>query len=78
MSNDDSTPEDDIDLEGGDALAGLEVDPDELPEGEEVDPDAISGDEAAIDADSPTADSTDEVAITDEERLNLEIGRAHV
>ena len=72
MSNDDSTPEDDIDLEGGDDLAGLEVDPDELPEGEEVDPDAISGDEAAIDAASPTADSTDEVAITDEERLNLD------
>jgi hypothetical protein len=72
MSNDDSTPEDDIDLEGGDDLAGLEVDPDELPEGEEVDPDAISGDEATIDADSPTADSTDEVAITDEERLNLD------
>lgn len=72
MSNDDSTPEDDIDLEGGDDLAGLEVDPDELPEGEEVDPDAISGDDAAIDADSPAADSTDEVAITDEERLNLD------
>lgn len=72
MSNNDSTPEDDIDLEGGDDLAGLEVDPDELPEGEEVDPDAISGDDAAIDADSPTADSTDEVAITDEERLNLD------
>jgi hypothetical protein len=72
MSNDDSTPEDDIDLEGGDDLAGLEVDPDELPEGEEVDPDAISGDDAAIDTDSPAADSTDEVAITDEERLNLD------
>lgn len=74
MSNDDSTPDDDIELEGGDVddLAALEVDPDELPEGEEVDPDAISSDDSSIESDAPAADSTDEVAITDDERLNLD------
>lgn len=74
MSNDDSTPDDDIELEGGDVddLATLEVDPDELPEGEEVDPDAISSDDSSIESDAPAADSTDEVAITDDERLNLD------
>lgn len=76
MSNNDNTPDDDIEMEGGDVddLAALEVDPDELPEGEEVDPDAISSDDAdtSIDADSSPADSTDEVAVTDDERLNLD------
>ncbi len=74
MSNDDSTPDDDIELEGGDVddLAALEVDPDELPEGEEVDPDAISSDDSSIESDAPAADSTDEVAISDDERLNLD------
>ena len=73
MSNDDNTPEDDIDLEGGDVddLATLEVDPDELPEGEEVDPDAIDGDDAG-EAEAPTSDATDEVAAVDDERLNLD------
>jgi len=73
MSNDDNTPEDDIDLEGGDVddLATLEVDPDELPEGEEVDPDTIDGDDAG-EAEASTSDATDEVAAVDEERLNLD------
>ncbi|MFZ9869383.1 MAG: hypothetical protein ACO3EV_06510 [Ilumatobacteraceae bacterium] len=73
MSNDDNTPEDDIDLEGGDVddLATLEVDPDELPEGEEVDPDAIDGDDAG-EAEASTSDATDEVAAVDDERLNLD------
>ncbi|MGA0149496.1 MAG: hypothetical protein ACO3QU_06845 [Ilumatobacteraceae bacterium] len=73
MSNDDNTPEDDIDLEGGDVddLATLEVDPDELPEGEEVDPDAIDGDDAG-EAEASTSDTTDEVAAVDDERLNLD------
>ena len=73
MSNDDNTPEDDIDLEGGDVddLATLEVDPDELPEGEEVDPDTIDGDDA-VEAEASTSDATDEVAAVDEERLNLD------
>jgi hypothetical protein len=73
MSNDDNTPEDDIDLEGGDVddLATLEVDPDELPEGEEVDPDAIDGDDAG-ESEAATSDTTDEVAAVDDERLNLD------
>ncbi len=75
MSNDDNTPDDDIDLEGGEVdLAALEVDPDELPEGEEIDPDAVSSDEAdsSLDIEAPATDATDEVVVTDEERLNLD------
>lgn len=54
MSNDNDTPDVDPDLEGGDVddLATLEVDPDELPEGEEVDPDSVDDEsELSIDAD---------------------------
>lgn len=75
MSNDDNTPDDDIDLEGGEVdLAALEVDPDELPEGEEIDPDAVTSDEAdsSLDIEAPATDTTDEVVVTDEERLNLD------
>jgi len=75
MSNDDNTPDDDIDLEGGEVdLAALEVDPDELPEGEEIDPDAVTSDEAdsSLDIETPAIDATDEVVVTDEERLNLD------
>ncbi len=75
MSNDDNTPDDDIDLEGGEVdLAALEVDPDELPEGEEIDPDAVTSDEAdsSLDIEAPATDATDEVVVTDEERLNLD------
>ena len=73
MRNDDNTPEDVIDLEGGDVddLATLEVDPDELPEGEEVDPDAIDGEDAG-ESEAATSDTTDEVAAVDDERLNLD------
>jgi hypothetical protein len=75
MSNDDNTPDDDIDLEGGEVdLAALEVDPDELPEGEEIDPDAVTSDEvdSSLDIETPATDATDEVVVTDEERLNLD------
>ena len=76
MSNDNDTPDVDPDLEGGDVddLATLEVDPDELPEGEEVDPDSVDDEsELSIDADPTSSDATDEVTVgvVDDERLNM-------
>jgi hypothetical protein len=88
MVHDNDTPQSDIDSDGGDpedltGLTGLEIDPDELPEGEEVDPDAlgIADDDAddvvavdiAIDGDAAVVRdaSADEVK-TDDERLNLD------
>ena len=85
MVHDNDTPQSDIDSDGGDPedLTGLEIDPDELPEGEEVDPDAldIADDDAddvvavdiAIDGDAPAVSDTsgDEVR-TDDDRLNLD------
>ena len=55
MVHDNDTPQSDIDSDGGDPedLTGLEIDPDELPEGEEVDPDAL--DIADDDADDVVA-----------------------
>jgi hypothetical protein len=68
MSNEDDTPE--SDLEMGEDLASLEVDPDELPEGEESDPDV------AVAEDDESNDTT-EVAVSpdsteDNERLHLD------
>jgi hypothetical protein len=88
MVHDNDTPQSDVDSDGGDpddltGLTGLEIDPDELPEGEEVDPDAlgIADDDAddvvavdiAIDGDAAVVSdaSADEVK-TDDERLNLD------
>ncbi len=76
MSNDNDTPDVDPELEGGDVddLATLEVDPDELPEGEEVDPDSVDDEsELSIDADPTSSDATDEVTVgvVDDERLNM-------
>jgi hypothetical protein len=88
MVHDNDTPQSDVDSNGGDpddltGLTGLEIDPDELPEGEEVDPDAlgIADDDAddvvavdiAIDGDAAVVSdaSADEVK-TDDERLNLD------
>ena len=88
MVHDNDTPQSDVDSDGGDpddltGLTGLEIDPDELPEGEEVDPDAldIADDDAddvvavdiAIDGDAPAVSDTsgDEVR-TDDDRLNLD------
>jgi hypothetical protein len=88
MIHDNDTPQSDVDSDGGDPddlteLTGLEIDPDELPEGEEVDPDAlgIADDDAddvvavdiAIDGDAAVVSdaSADEVK-TDDDRLNLD------
>jgi hypothetical protein len=88
MIHDNDTPQSDVDSDGGDpddltGLTGLEIDPDELPEGEEVDPDAlgIADDDAddvvavdiAIDGDAAVESdaSADEVK-TDDDRLNLD------
>ena len=88
MVHNNDTPQSDVDSDGGDpddltGLTGLEIDPDELPEGEEVDPDAldIADDDAddvvavdiAIDGDAPAVSDTsgDEVR-TDDDRLNLD------
>jgi len=88
MIHDNDTPQSDVDSDGGDpddltGLTGLEIDPDELPEGEEVDPDAldIADDDAddvvavdiAIDGDAAVVSdaSADEVK-TDDDRLNLD------
>ena len=75
MVHDNDTPQSDVDSDGGDpddltGLTGLEIDPDELPEGEEVDPDAldIADDDAddvvavdiAIDGVVPAAGETSE------------------
>lgn len=90
MVHDNDTPQSDVDSEGGDPedLTGLEIDPDELPEGEEVDPDALDiadddsdGDDAddvvavdiAIDGVVPASgDSTGDEVKTDDDRLNLD------
>ena len=88
MVHDNDTPQSDVDSDGGDpddltGLTGLEIDPDELPEGEEVDPDAldISDDDAddvvavdiAIDGVVPATGETSEDEVkTDDERLNLD------
>lgn len=88
MVHDNDTPQSDVDSDGGDpddltGLTGLEIDPDELPEGEEVDPDAldIADDDAddvvavdiAIDGVVPTTGETSEDEVkTDDERLNLD------
>lgn len=88
MVHDNDTPQSDVDSDGGDpddltGLTGLEIDPDELPEGEEVDPDAldIADDDAddvvavdiAIDGVLPAAGETSEDEVkTDDERLNLD------
>ena len=87
MVHDNDTPQSDVDSDGGDpddltGLTGLEIDPDELPEGEEVDPDAldIADDDAddvvavdiAIDGDAPVAaDASGDEVRTDDDRLNL-------
>ena len=88
MVHDNDTPQSDVDSDGGDpddltGLTGLEIDPDELPEGEEVDPDAldIADDDAddvvavdiAIDGVMPATGETSEDEVkTDDERLNLD------
>ena len=88
MVHDNDTPQSDIDSDGGDpedltGLTGLEIDPDELPEGEEVDPDAldIADDDAddvvavdiALDGVVPATGETSEDEVrTDDERLNLD------
>lgn len=88
MVHDNDTPQSDVDSDGGDpddltGLTGLEIDPDELPEGEEVDPDAldIADDDAddvvavdlAIDGVVPATGETSEDEVkTDDERLNLD------
>ena len=88
MVHDNDTPQSDVDSDGGDpddltGLTGLEIDPDELPEGEEVDPDAldIADNDAddvvavdiAIDGVVPTTGETSEDEVkTDDERLNLD------
>ncbi len=88
MVHDNDTPQSDVDSDGGDpddltGLTGLEIDPDELPEGEEVDPDAldIADDDAddvvavdiAIDGVVPAMGETSEDEVkTDDERLNLD------
>jgi len=87
MVHDNDTPQSDVDSDGGDpddltGLTGLEIDPDELPEGEEVDPDAldIADDDddvvavdIAIDGVVPATGETSEDEVkTDDERLNLD------
>ena len=88
MVHDNDTPQSDVDSDGGDpddlsGLTGLEIDPDELPEGEEVDPDAldIADDDAddvvavdiALDGVVPATGETSEDEVrTDDERLNLD------
>ena len=69
MVHDNDTPQSDVDSDGGDAedltgLTGLEIDPDELPEGEEVDPDAL---DVADDDDDVITDDviTDDVVAVD-------------
>ncbi len=87
MVHDNDTPQSDVDSDGSDpddltGLTGLEIDPDELPEGEEVDPDAldIADDDddvvaldIAIDGVVPATGETSEDEVkTDDERLNLD------
>jgi len=90
MVHDNDTPQSDVDGDDGDPtdLTGLEIDPDELPEGEEVDPDAldiadddVDGDDAddvvavdlAIDGAVPAAiDASADEVKTDDDRLNLD------
>ena len=90
MVHDNETPQSDVDGDDGDPtdLTGLEIDPDELPEGEEVDPDAldiadddVDGDDAddvvavdlAIDGAVPAAsDASADEVKTDDDRLNLD------
>ena len=84
MVHDNDTPQSDVDSDGGDpddltGLTGLEIDPDELPEGEEVDPDAldIADDDAddtdVVAVDAPTTtDPSEDVVKTDDERLHLD------
>jgi hypothetical protein len=90
MVHDNDTPQSDVDSDGGDPedLTGLEIDPDELPEGEEVDPDAldiadddVDGDDAddvvavdlAIHGAVPAAsDASADEVKTDDDRLNLD------
>ena len=88
MVHDNDTPQSDVDSDGGDpddltGLTGLEIDPDELPEGEEVDPDALDiaddddddvvADDIAIDGVVPATGETSEDEVrTDDERLNLD------
>ena len=88
MVHDNDTPQSDVDSDGGDpddltGLTGLEIDPDELPEGEEVDPDAldIADDDAddvvavdiAIDGVvAATGETSEDEVKTDDERLNLD------
>ena len=69
MVHDNDTPQSDVDSDGGDpedltGLTGLEIDPDELPEGEEVDPDAL---DVADDDDDVITDDviTDDVVAVD-------------
>lgn len=87
MVHENDTPQSDVDSDGGDPedLTGLEIDPDELPEGEEVDPDALDADDdadgdddavavdIAIDGSVPaTSDSSGDEIKTDDDRLNLD------
>ena len=92
MSDDNLTPDPDMASDVGDAddLASLVVDPDELPEGEEIDPEAVIDDDAEDDHVGDHVGDTeplDHVAVpsagagrvedevkTDEERLNLDDG----
>lgn len=78
MSNDNETPDSDMDADDvAPDLTSLEIDPEELPEGEEVDPEAeiqeldVVVDPDAVDATGETV--VDEVK-TDEDRLNLDDG----
>ncbi len=79
MSDDNDTPESEMEIDGGDAedLTSLEIDPDELPEGEEVDPDAELDDvdevAAVVDPDATGETAVDDV-VTDDDRLNLDDG----
>lgn len=81
MSNSENTDSDgEIDGDDGIDLGALELDPDELPEGEEVDPDAVTGiDEDAVDPDvaegadvSATDDTKPDGVTTEDDRLNLD------
>ncbi len=92
MSEDNLTPDPDMDSDVGDPddLASLVVDPDELPEGEEIDPETISDDDAEVDhvgdhvgdpqpldhvaVAGANAGGVEDEVKTDEERLNLDDG----
>lgn len=63
MVHENDTPQSDVDSDDGQPidLTALEIDPDELPEGEEVDPEAL--DIADVDADDDSGGDDDAVAV---------------